>query len=491
MFSFTACSSEDNAASTDPNGQLQPGDVLELTVIATDFVTDGAPDTRATDSGNATTFEEGDRVGVIMLDADNTLIYDNIPYKYNGSKWIFDINNGEGKDACYYDPKATTYIVYYPYDNAADRCKSESDLKKIFSPQTDQSTKANYRASDLMTWSSNPSAPLVKSLNAQLRHAYASISLSPKTVYRLEDGTSYVLPSQLKITDVNLTIGDDVYIPYKVKDNDLRCILPANFTTGKVYCFYTVDDKTYHNTINIKTVRTNTRYSSVSEIIIGNYDFSKAKIGDFYCRKDDGRSGYLIPGDASLTNSQKTSCIGVVIKVGKDSNGDWADNCEYKFRETDKIMDYIHGYVLALHNAHSESLQWAERKYTTGVDQNGRNNFVGYSNTQILKEKDSSSFESNFPAAYYASKGYESQYLSPSNTSGWFMPSAGQCRYWALHSDELLPNIEKAGGDRWLDYYWTSSELNGADSFLLNFTYRAINASGKTMKSGVRSYLAF
>lgn len=159
LLSFAACSSEDDAASTVPNGQPQPGDALELTVSAADFVTEGAPDTRATDNGNETTFENGDRVGIIILDADNNPIYDNIPYKYDSSnnKWVFD--DGDGKGGCYYDPESATYIVYYPYSRAADGVRSVDDLKTKFAPRFNQSEIKDYRASDLMVWSSNTHLP--------------------------------------------------------------------------------------------------------------------------------------------------------------------------------------------------------------------------------------------------------------------------------------------------------------------------------------------
>ncbi|EGF55557.1 hypothetical protein HMPREF9446_02620, partial [Bacteroides fluxus YIT 12057] len=35
---------------------------------------------------------------------------------------------------------------------------------------------------------------------------------------------------------------------------------------------------------------------------IGAYAFANAQVGDFYC-KNDNNEGYLIPGDASLTEA--------------------------------------------------------------------------------------------------------------------------------------------------------------------------------------------
>lgn len=78
---------------------LQPREALTLRVSAADFAADGIPDTRATDNGVETTFEKGDRVGIIVLDADGNIATDNVPYKYNGSGWVFDDSNSENKSS--------------------------------------------------------------------------------------------------------------------------------------------------------------------------------------------------------------------------------------------------------------------------------------------------------------------------------------------------------------------------------------------------------
>ena len=71
-----ACSSDEEL----PAVAQQPCPALELTVSAGGFITDSsASGTRATDNGAATTFENGDRVGVIVLE-DGTLKGNNLPY---------------------------------------------------------------------------------------------------------------------------------------------------------------------------------------------------------------------------------------------------------------------------------------------------------------------------------------------------------------------------------------------------------------------------
>ena len=96
---LAACSNEEDGSM--PATRPQPGDALELTVSASDFITYGSPDTRATDNGLKTTFENGDRIGITCLDANGNILANNVPYKYDNGTWTFDRDNGEGKSQCY------------------------------------------------------------------------------------------------------------------------------------------------------------------------------------------------------------------------------------------------------------------------------------------------------------------------------------------------------------------------------------------------------
>lgn len=503
LLAFVACSSEEDATPTGSNGQAQPGDALELTVSAADFVTDGALDTRATDSGTTTTFEDDDRVGVIVLDGTGELLYNNIPYEYNSNsnQWMFDSDNDEGKDGCYYDSEARTYIVYYPYSPAADGVRNIDKLKSIFPPKTNQSTEQDYRASDLMVWSETYQIPR-KSVNIFLKHVYASVSLSHIARYVLDDGMkTECIPSFLKISDVNITINDAFYIPYKQEDGSLSCILPVGHTIGDVRCFYTIgSDITYSYTINISKTTENTRYSSALAIFDETYDLDDARVGDFYCRNSNDK-GYLIPGDATLSVSQKGACIGIVIKVGKDDEGSWKDDCVYKFKGTSDRMTTIHGYVLALYDA-INYCEWGSEGTMVGTNGERERGFYGYSNTQAIisyNKTNNKTLLSDFPATHYATAGYDSSHPAPVNSSGWFLPSGGQCQYWLNDKNgenKLLAQIRKATGDNSFNWtgrtYWSSSENGRKYAWFLNFDFdNHVGMTNKNFYDSVRSWLVF
>lgn len=497
LLAFAACSNEDDALPA--AAQPQPGTTLEITVRAGDFAEDGAPGTRATDSGATTTFENGDRIGIIILDASNRILADNIPYRYNNGAWSFDSGNGESKNRCYYHKNATSYIAYFPYSPAADGVSTTDGLKNKFEPLSDQRTEDAYRASDLLTASGTLES---KTLSVTLTHAYASVSLALEPRYLLEDGNNTECILSSLISDVNLTIGDDVYIAaYRAEDGSYRCILPADFTSGDIRYFYTTGSKTYGNTINISgAVAANTRYTFSPEKI-RDYTLADAKVGDFYCKRSDNNEGYLIPGDVALTDGQKKACIGIVMKVGKDNSDDWRDDCEYKLKNSNTGMTTIYGYVLALYDANDGDIcQWGSYGTSVGTNTDQTTGFYGYKNTQTIIDYDKNNgknLQNNYPATYHATTGYESIYSAPNNSSGWFLPSAGQCQYWLNNKEALLLKVKNVTGNNsynWLAWYWSSSESSYGPTYgawCVYFSYGNVYNDSKSDSNYVRSCLAF
>lgn len=499
-----ACSSDEELSTV----AQQPCHALGLTVSAGDFVTDGsAPGTRATDNGAATTFVNNDRVGVIVLEGSD-LKGNNLPYKYNNGSWSFDAatvsSEGTGKSIYYYDNEATnvTYIVYFPYSTDANDVTSiegDGGLKSKFIPKADQQSEADYRASDLMIWQSTAGIASQKELAAALTHAYNSVSLLPEVHYTLSNEEDYIHPSPA-ISDVNFLMDDKIVYPYKAADGSYRCILLSGLTNNSVRCFYTCDNKTYSKDLTVSLADANTRYSSTQTVNAGSYSLANAQVGDFYC-KNSSNEGYLIPGGiASLTAEQKAACLGVVLKVGKDDSGDWKDDCDYKQKDSQNPMSDIHGYVLALNDANGgNSCQWGSRGTQVSTDQNQYTGFYGYKNTQAIKGKVAAdkTLADAFPAAYYTTAAYEDSYASPVNSSGWFLPSAGQCWYWFKNEGVLLLSMKKASGNEnysWKRYYWSSSETYyypAIDAWYLNFNDSSVSYYTKDDGNYVRACLAF
>ena len=478
---LSACSNEEIFTPETP----QPGSgAIELTVSAGDFVTDGAPLTRAADNGNVTTFDRSDRIGLIILKNNGAdLVADNVPYTYNGTSWAFDTSNGEGKAAAYYDNgiENVTYIAYFPYSKEADGIKTLNELKNKFVPKSDQRSEADYRASDLLVWESGAASVPQKMLDIALAHAYASISLSPEVKCTLADGSTFsYIPSG--VSDVSFTVGSDVYLPFQAEDGSFRCILPAG-TSGTVRWFYTFGGETYGSSRDLSGgVSENTRYVRQETIEDkGEYGLDMAQAGDFYCKNGSGE-GYLIPGDAPLTAAQQAACIGIVYSTDASRIGEAA-----KKVLTDQGVT-PHGLVMALTNA-SEGCRWGNEnkdenssgnvgepfKENTNQLLKQYSNIDGYGETRWIIDtyKDSgTTLQDTYSAFYHASRygtadSNTDKYATPSNTTGWFIPSMGQ--WW-----DILSNL---GG---IDL---SSYRDKTDS------YTSISSAAPTAVSNMNKYL--
>ena len=512
----------------------QSGEALKLTVSAGDFVTYGdTPDTRAADDGAATTFENGDRIGVIVLDNSGNLLSDNIPYKYNGGSWSFDSSNGEGKSAVYYDNKATTYLVYFPYSTGANGVTAIDGIKSKFYPKEDQQSEADYRASDLMTWQSK-SGSAQKTLKVTLTHAYNSVSILPKVHYTLDDGqdTDFLHPAPA-ISDVYFVTGDEkkLVTPYAAEDGSYRYILPADFT-GDVRCFYTLDNKTYNKAFTVSSAQTsNIRYGSVQNIRMGTYDLDKVRLGDFYCRNSSGE-GYLIPNEAESL-PEGTECIGIVYWLGNIKE----DN--YGLLEG-KFPDGTHGLVVSLWDMPAPDngntgMTWTYGGYEwvnnwlgnatwsegnprpqefTSIQETGK--MQGYANTIALEEYNKhveggtdDGYGPNGSKRVKPVKGladFEKAHPAPSNSSGWYWPSVYELKYvcWGQDKGEgtsgknmLNRQIGKIDGGNTFGSadYWSSTEGSyySYDAWYVYFGNGDVNSYGGKDYSTcrVRPLLAF
>lgn len=476
---FSACSSDNDEL---PGGDNTPSAALRIEVSASDFTHAGDANTRAIDKDNTTEFENGDRIGITVLDKDDNVVYNNIPYIYNGSTWSFDSGNSESKTAIYYDNKAgnQTYLAYFPYSAEADDITSENDLKGKFQPLSDQRSKDAYRASDLLVWSKPNVSPL-KELDIEFKHAYSSLSLSPSINYTI-DGVTEKTYVPL-VSDVSFTIGKEPLFPYPASDGSYRIVVSPKETDARWLCGYS--NEMYGGKMSSETLSPNTRYTLAPVLKdISEYGLDDAQTGDFYCSAENGdgiTTGYLIPRDAA-TLPEGTVCLGIVLKAGGDSDTDWKDDCKYKLKDGTTDMSTVKGYVLALYDANNgRGCQWGpygtKVEYMEGdvdmMNREGNTGFYGYKNTQaviLFAEKGSMTLETDFPAVYWGTKGYEDSYPAPTNSSGWFLPSAGQCQYWINNRDVLLNSVRRATGDS--GYEWKNSWSSSQKGYFI-FGYNA------------------
>jgi len=165
---LTSCSTDDFKATT------PAGAAASLQISVSDFK--GKTGTRTNESGYQTSFTEDDQIGVFaILTSNNTVLNDNIPYRYvsASSSWQ-PVNTGADNEVYVYD-SGVSYYAYYPYSSTMDGKKSLAEIIAAFTPVKDQSTYIGYTSADLMTGTGTLSG---NTLTIGLNHAMTLVEVS-------------------------------------------------------------------------------------------------------------------------------------------------------------------------------------------------------------------------------------------------------------------------------------------------------------------------
>lgn len=227
-------------------------------------------------------------------------------------------------------------------------------------------------------------------------------------------------------------------------------------------CSFDADTRTYVYTLH--DIRSDLYFDPlVAEAEQNPGPVSEPNIGDYY---------YV---DGTWSSELQKPCIGIVFKV-ESGTGDDASNYG------DKLADKkIHGYVVALQDAHEAVGIWGIR----GQDVDNLPNegsftdkYNGYLNTQTVKalpefnEVDlANPLSKDQYWAFKAASDYAAN--APANSSGWYLPSIGQLQdiYTLSNRAELL--IGAGGTDFKMSEndgrYWSSTEYNGSDAWYYRF----------------------
>ncbi|MBR2948128.1 MAG: hypothetical protein IKC17_06030 [Bacteroidales bacterium] len=241
-------------------------------------------------------------------------------------------------------------------------------------------------------------------------------------------------------------------------------------------------------------------------------EMTPPSVGDFY----------YSDGTWSTEYDQSKTPIGVVFYIGVAN--EFSDNATYYKTKTGSSMDDFHGYVVALNDSGPSSGVWWSffdgSAEATGVSTEV-DDFLGYTNTLAIKAKAEklgvgfSDANTSYPAAYYASDGYEQVCPSPNTSSGWFLPAAGQLQYiwdqvyfnpngnlkaWLENSFEILGDLANQMHTRDSEY-WSSTEQVDSYATSVRAYYVCYDSSNfepgftawynKNTNFRVRSILAF
>lgn len=150
---------------------------------------------------------------------------------------------------------------------------------------------------------------------------------------------------------------------------------------------------------------------------------------------------YYSDGSWSTELQEDKTPIGVVFFVGTGSG----DSASFYTTKGGASIEAIKGYVIALHDAtetvnDNAGVVWSfyDGWYDGAGCSKELDDFLGYTNTLSIRQAATRSdcpagefngTDQSFPAAWYASDGYDALYPAPASSSGWYLPSLYQLKY--------------------------------------------------------------
>lgn len=517
------------ACTSDALDELPPAgtdpDARPLTITVSDGGMYATGQTRAQERGYSTVFTEGDRIGLYVV-KDGTLEVKNLCLTLQGGKWTLPA----GASQLFYSPDKS-YHAYYPYqnDNYMNGKVSPGDedffklLVEAWSVKDNQSTYAQYTASDLMT----------------ARGVYNNHTLSFAMEHRMSlfilqvPATKYTYTEKIDSREISKSyyrytavISENLYWqenPYTarllVNTKSLALLDP-----GPYKYYYDGTEETFnfdYSQLNLQPGKYTVHQvddSKVTEV------FRSLKAGDYYMQ-----DGSILPGDEDVKpfrDELRKSCLGVVFWVGEIEGMHWTRTGD---KAGDRLLmrdhpECVHGMVVAMRDASSQEVKWATGKGATEGIYEWAESFkdftsgeqadweeiqksdlsFGYCSSRLMALYGSRNSDTTFPV-YDAIATYATARPAPTGSSGWFLPGknelatlcfgvptnfAGDYKQLNMLKKTINPQIDKAVGDKLTGAYWSSKEFKEI-VWYVNLNIPDYGVKPKTNTYKVRAVLAF
>ena len=415
---------------------------LQLTISVTDggYTSTEGKTTRAVENGYTTEFTEGDACGLYMVRGGKP-VYSNVKLTAEkdaatgGIMWKTDGTTlAAGMDG-------ESYYLYYPYQadmagktatHAEGAVMTDAEFFKPlidgWQPGDDQSTHAAYTASDLMTaGGSTTGTRNTIHLSFAMKHRMAlAVIEMPKTVYKFIDANvpDYTVGAEATFTGTAK--------PLRMADGTYRYLVHSSMPTIEG-CYdggnreFTITTSASHPVVGeYKRYKVDGAAETIKNVTYAESGI--ARIGDFYCTKDNGTTGYLIPKEADETTVQAAKVVGIVFQTDKSRIG---------AKEKEKLggEGNVHGLVMAVKNIATRQA-WSlfgmdEGLTTCRTKADNYNDISGYGNCEHIRTN-RGNFDS-YPA-FKAADGYNTTCPVPATTTGWYLPASGQ--WW-----DILQNL--------------------------------------------------
>lgn len=441
------------------NPEQTEGELLRLRVSDAGYL-DAGTGSRATDSGLSTTFEEGDKIGLFVVNNENEVLYANVPYTKSGEEWTAEQNvRTKGYPV--------RVFAYYPYVEDAEITEkvdaTAGDASAFFKTYiegldiSNQSTPELYRQADAMACmvTIDDAEAARKELTLSMNHLMGLVVVKLPTEVELKSVNCYLKG------DENFTWKvENITLPANLSDESLTVsgIQPLKEKTGYRYLCKSGDNnisfsggfKTYGATksYSVSSATVSSGSSKTYNVSVTPFDApGKAEytlqIGDFYMT-----GGAILP---SISEDNKANCIGIVYWVPTAT--DPLDGHSPAWLEDHSTC--THGLVVGLKEQQS---QWGTYGETTNItDSKTDGIFRGYSNTKSLVSEHSGYA---IVSAYNSLKSGVT--LPPGKTSGWYVPSVGELMKLYQAKIKVNTSLSTLGSTLLSSSpYWSSGEYSG------------------------------
>ena len=502
-------------AGTDP-------DARPLTITVSDGGMYATGQTRAQERYYSTVFTEGDCIGLYVV-KDGTLEVKNLCLTLQGGKWTLPA----GASQLFYSPDKS-YHAYYPYqkDNYMNDKVSPGDedfFKYVvdeWSVNPDQSTYAQYTASDLMT----------------ARGVYNNHTLSFAMEHRMSlfilqvPATKYTYIEKIDSREISKSyyrytavISKNVY--WQENPCTARLLMNTNTPTasdpGPYEYYYDGTRKTFY--FDYSQLKLQPGKYTVHEID-GNEAIKERPLaaGDYYMQ-----DGSILPGNEDVRpfrDELRKSCLGVVFWVGENKGIHWTPTGD-KAGDHLLIRDHpecVHGMVVAMNDASQRAVwatgqgetkstyAWADsfNEFTLGEQADWEeirksDTGFGYCSSRLMALYGSRHSDTTFPARN-AIATYAGEHPVPAGSSGWFLPGKNElatlcfgmptgfvdCYKELRMLNKINPQIVMASGNELIGEYWSSYESSTVVWFV-NLASPYYDTKPKTDTYKVRAVLAF
>ena len=516
------------ACTSDALDELPPAgtdpDARPLTITVSDGGMYATGQTRAQERYYSTVFTEGDRIGLYVV-KDGTLEVKNLCLTLQGGKWTLPA----GASQLFYSPDKS-YHAYYPYQNDSYMngkvSPGDEDFFKLvvnaWPVENNQSTYAQYTASDLMTARGVYSN---HTLSFAMEHRMSLFILQvPATKYTYTekiDGQE-ISKSYYRYTAV---ISKNVY--WQENPCTARLLVntknPTILDPGPYEYYYKGNRETFYfkySQLNLQPGKYTVH--KVGDNEAGKEEFRPLAAGDYYMQ-----DGSILPGNENVRpfhGELQKSCLGVVFWVGEIEGIHWTQTGRLK---GDHLLmsdhpECVHGMVVAMNDASQRAVwatgqgetkstyAWADsfNEFTLGEQADWEeirksDTGFGYCSSRLMALYGSRHSDTAFPARN-AIATYAGEHPVPAGSSGWFLPGKNElatlcfgmptgfvdCYKELRMLNKINPQIAMASGNELIGEYWSSYESSTVVWFV-NLASPYYDTKPKTDTYKVRAVLAF